>query len=199
MTRTCYLLLFFLLLSFAAPGLTRAAVVGSQHDLSALGGAPCSYCHSVHNAAGGLGRPAYMGPLPVISKVYSNATLDTVLNLADVNNSDAPICLSCHDGAFVASMTDATVSADLTAALTANPALDIGVDLSDDHPVGFVYDPSVDPQIHLPIDPKVHVTFGPGRNEMWCSTCHNVHDPTYPPFLAISNAQSALCLTCHDK
>ncbi len=37
-------------------------------------------------------------------------------------------------------------------------------------------------------------------NTIGCSTCHNPHDDTTaPPFLIISNAKSALCLTCHIK
>ncbi len=32
-----------------------------------------------------------------------------------------------------------------------------------------------------------------------CATCHNVHDNTSGTFLRMSNASSALCLTCHNK
>lgn len=194
-----------ILLALTVPDPGEAAIKNSKHDLSILGGSPCAYCHSVHNAVGGLGRPAYMGPLPVITKVYNSATLDHTLDLATVNNSDAPICLSCHDGAFVATLTDVDVRTDLTAALAANPLLDIGGpdpaggDLSNDHPSGFVYDATLDPQLKDPTNPKINVTFGPNRNEMWCSTCHNVHDNTYPPFLATSNSNSTLCLDCHIK
>ena len=37
-------------------------------------------------------------------------------------------------------------------------------------------------------------------NTVGCTTCHNPHDDTTaPPFLVMSNAKSALCLTCHIK
>ncbi len=32
-----------------------------------------------------------------------------------------------------------------------------------------------------------------------CASCHNVHDPANGTFLRMSNASSALCLTCHNK
>lgn len=32
-----------------------------------------------------------------------------------------------------------------------------------------------------------------------CASCHDPHNSTNPTFLRISNAQSAVCLTCHNK
>jgi len=193
----CSLMFVFFPLSLA-----WGTVNNSKHDLSYLGGETCSYCHSVHNAVGGLGRPAYMGSLPNITDVYDSNTFDhsTRLTLASVSNSDAPLCLSCHDTTSIDTFSDVNIRDDLHAKID-NTQRDIGLDLSNDHPVGFVFDASLDDQIVAPpADSKVHITFGPNRNEMWCSTCHNVHggEPG-TPFLVMSNQGSDLCFTCHIK
>lgn len=181
------------------------AVVGTAHDFSVLGGNPCSYCHSIHNQAGGLGRPSYMGDVPDIMKVYSSATMNHKPTLATVQNSDAPLCLTCHDGANITT---------LASALPTNPAevyvrdrivgtgRDISVDLSNDHPVGFEFKGSAsgDDDIKSPDDPNVNVTFGISGKEMWCSTCHNVHGGVEgTKFLVKSNGTSSLCFECHIK
>lgn len=185
-----------------ANGVAWANLSTSKHNLSASGGEPCAYCHRVHNAVGGLGRPAYMGAtLPDILRVYNSATLDHNLTTAAANLSDAPLCLTCHDGAFADTMADPERTAIRTLITNTSP-LNIGgnaLDLSNDHPVGFVYDVSLDPELKVPTSSSVSVQFGPNLNEMWCSTCHDPHDDTYPALLATSNVGSALCLECHIK
>ena len=174
----------------------HAGLIGSKHDFSQLGGYACAYCHSVHNAIGGLGRPAYMGPLPQITKVYSSATIANKPTLDSVNKSDAPLCLTCHDGTNVTTLGKPTLAAKIVgtnADLNAD-----GKGLSNDHPVGFVFNAALNPTLKTP-GGDVHVQFGPQRNEMWCASCHNPHNNSFPPFLAMSNEGSALCLECHIK
>lgn len=74
------------------------------------------------------------------------------------------------------------------------------IDLSNDHPVSFKTAGLTIPGMvsSWPTNPLLRL-FGSNKN-MECSTCHNVHDnTTYPPFLAMSNDRSAMCLACHDK
>lgn len=172
-------------------------LVNSKHNLSYLGQEPCAYCHSVHNAVGGIGRPAYMGELPDITAVYNSYTMDHSVTVASANFSDAPLCLTCHDGASIGTFTDDAIRTELESKILGTN-LDLTTDLSDDHPVGFVYDSTLDPELKDPA-PPVYVEFGPGRDQMWCSSCHNVHDGTHTPFLVMSNEGSALCFSCHVK
>lgn len=79
--------------------------------------------------------------------------------------------------------------------------------LTDDHPIGFSYTAA---QGEKPTKLNSIATmdsairfFGP-QKRMECSTCHNPHvdssvDVNYKPFLAKSNANSELCLACHNK
>jgi len=190
------------LLMFLA-GNASADLTSSKHNLSVPGGEPCAYCHRVHHSVGGLGRPAYMGPLPYITQVYTSDTLDHTIDETSVNISDAPLCLTCHDSTTVDTMMLAgDEKTTIQQKLIDRPEINITLDLRNDHPVGFVFDANLYPEdeIQAPTDSRVHVSFGPGLNEMWCSSCHNPHggEPG-TPLLAMSNDASALCLQCHIK
>ena len=148
----------------------------------------CRACHGgAHNwlpGAGGFGRVPQL-----VSQVYCRATMEHTPDLTYINTmpSDAPLCLSCHDG----TLTYAYLSA------LDGTSTDLGNDLSDDHPVGFHFDAALDLEIENPTTARVN--FGASNDGMWCSSCHNVHDNTYPPFLVMSNSGSALCRDCHMK
>jgi len=96
-----------------------------------------------------------------------------------------------------------------------DPLSDSGVNnLSNDHPISFDYDTnlttadtglkSANPAGYVQ-DPVVRLFPNPVTGlltSVECPTCHDVHgDNTgaLKPFLVKSNANSALCLTCHDK
>lgn len=81
-----------------------------------------------------------------------------------------------------------------------------GPDLSNDHPIGFLYSDSAssDPGIYpTPQDPTVasRLSFTLGKVE--CNTCHDPHRTNTQSmrnkFLVIDNTNSALCLSCHNK
>lgn len=177
-----------------------AMLTDSKHDFSYLGNSPCSYCHSVHHSIGGVLRPAYMGTEPQISKVYSSVSMRHKPTTAGAYASDAPLCLTCHDGMNVGKLGLPA----LTALIVGQPAdLNMGGDasgtnLSNDHPVGFVFDPTISPdKLKYPV--KAHANYGPGHNEIWCSTCHNPHNDQLGAFLNVSMSGSELCLDCHKK
>lgn len=142
-----------------------------------------------------------MGALPSIIKVYSSFTMNHKPTVDTVNNSDAPLCLTCHDEATI---TDRALGGDPGAVYVKGriegTSRNISLDLSNDHPVGFVFDASKDPDIKAPTDPNVNVTFGLANNEMWCATCHNPHGGVPgTKFLVKSNGTSGLCFECHVK
>ena len=84
-----------------------------------------------------------------------------------------------------------------------------GDNLTDDHPIGFSYSAAYTEKIATnslknwaTMDSAIRF-FGTSK-KIECSTCHNPHldsngDVGFDPFLVKSNADSALCLTCHNK
>ena len=122
------------------------------------------------------------------------------MNLATANQSDAPLCLSCHDGASLLSEGTA-IGLDIYNNYINGTSKDLTTDFSNDHPVGFVFNPLIDPGLQAPTAPEIFAQFGPGNNEIWCSTCHDPHGAGVPgtKFLVFSNDGSGLCLQCHIK
>ena len=170
-----------------------ASLIGSggAHD---FGG--CGNCHSVHNSAGGGGAIFVENPVDA-TEFYSSNTLDADITLVSVNKSDAPFCLTCHDGASIADGQNAA----LAPLITGN--LNIATDLSNDHPIGFTYSVAAiaDPGIRVDLlSNSEMVKFGPNRDQMWCSSCHDTHGGVAgTPMLVMNNDGSALCLVCHIK
>ncbi|PLW99347.1 MAG: hypothetical protein C0591_02920, partial [Marinilabiliales bacterium] len=74
----------------------------------------------------------------------------------------------------------------------------LGTDLSDDHPISFIYDAtlvSADGQLkHKPLFPATL----DGNEKVQCTSCHDPHNDTYANFLVATNEYSDLCLKCHD-
>jgi predicted CXXCH cytochrome family protein len=79
--------------------------------------------------------------------------------------------------------------------------------LANDHPISFAFNQALiaadadggAPQLRLPpADDGVKLR-GVNRDQVECSSCHNVHNPTFEPFLVKSNSGSQICLTCHLK
>ena len=68
-------------------------------------------------------------------------------------------------------------------------------DLSDDHPVSFVYDADLVQkklELTLPslLPPQIRLD---GSGQVQCTACHDPHDDTFGKFLVMSNKCSYLC------
>jgi len=231
------ILSFVQLLIFS--GTSFSTIVGSGHDLTPTGGGAfiydtsaaedqvCIFCHTPHKA---IVLDSDSNRLPLWNRSISGNEIgftpysSSTLNAAPGQpRSMTLLCLSCHDGTSALNVvqnfqggpaTFGIISG--TATIGEVPGLGINIgdstkDLSNDHPVSFVYD------INLRNDDAVNGVFGlndpatisplrlfNGRLE--CATCHNPHEPgtqglpgsTYP-FLRMSNDSSAMCVKCHNK
>ena len=197
--------LFLLLLLAACPAsLAQTEIARTVHNLTPEGPGTmkesattglCVFCHTPHN--GSPVRSMWNKELPGITyQLYSSTTLRATLKQP---TGSSRLCLSCHDG-FVAMGNLIVPPRDTQLKLgpMTGPNL-LGTDLSDDHPVSFVYDTAlaashpgiVDPHSvprTLPLDSK---------GEMQCTTCHNAHESRRPKFLRMDNASSAMCQVCH--
>ena len=125
--------------------------------------------------------------------------------MGDLDSWTNPLDLNLHGklsttGDFAVDCAVACHGGDLWSGVSFEAAA-LSTDLSDDHPISMPYPtPAQDPDFETAADVVTAglKLFG-GSNTVECSSCHNVHDPGYTPFLRKDNAGSALCYACHIK
>lgn len=183
-------------------------VVGSPHDLSALGPGPihaideqevCIFCHAPHHASGQSPLWNRFDP-KTHYRIYQSSTTDARI---DQPSGPSKMCLSCHDGAMalglVASRPPNEPIALTQRTMPPGPS-DLTEDLSDDHPIGFRYDRALsnrDRQLKSPESVSRDLPLG-AHGEMHCTTCHDPHNNELGNFLRVPEVRSALCVSCHD-
>lgn len=150
---------------------------------------PCRFCHQAHGA--GFVRV----PAPIYS-VYMSATLRSVV---EQPNGSSRQCLVCHDGTRdLGSLWSSVRGRELLIGPLRGKA-SLGMDLSDDHPVSFVYDRILSMRKGRLADPGILPrgvrldAFG----RLQCTTCHDPHANRYPKFLVMENSLSQVCTSCH--
>jgi len=172
-----------------------AGIEGSPHNLSAVaGGNTCSFGHTPHGAL--AVTPLWSHKLSTaVYKIYQSSSLEA--NIGQPTGS-SKLCLSCHDGTVALAETITSASSGTT--YIAPGAANLGTDLSDDHPISFVYSDALsteDVQIRPPS--ALPDELGLDRSgELQCTTCHDPHDNRHSNFLVMSNRRSRMCVECHD-
>jgi predicted CXXCH cytochrome family protein len=184
-----------------------AGISGTKHDLSVKGWGTdelCIFCHTPHNSDTTV-KDAPLWNHKVTStvafKVY-DATVSPTLNaVVGSPSSSSKLCLSCHDGTVA--MDSFGGKSGTQPPMTGTNV--VGTDLSNDHPISFLYDAKlagddgalVSPTSASKVDALGKVPLFAGKVE--CASCHQVHNNEFPPFLRMANTGSALCLKCHIK
>ena len=131
--------------------------------------------------------------------LYSSDTLDAIIN--DPTDFGSKLCLSCHDGTVAIDSFGGVTGTDFMT----EPSM-LGTDLSNDHPVSFIYNTTLSNTDGGLKDPSsANSGLGGTIQEdllvtdlLECNSCHNIHSSN-ASLLVVSNAGSSLCLTCHDK
>lgn len=192
-------------------------IVGSRHDLSAngwSGGEICVVCHTPHNAQDTPNAPLWNHTVTTASHtMYSSMSFDGAGTIGAGPTGASKLCLSCHDGTVAIDSFGGAIGVNALQ----NPKANFGADLSNDHPISFTYDDALaaaDGALAVPSTALVSVGDGLDADsgtlaemlvptgELQCNSCHDVHNKkavTNTKLLRISNASSALCLTCHTK
>jgi len=205
--------------------LIAGTIVGSKHDLSvsnyygSTAGASyeiCVFCHTPHGAND---SEVSGGPLWNRSITDINA-FEMYGGVIGNPNYLSLICLSCHDGVSSQGGESAVSAYDghnilnppnadpgSPSCIACHPAggqfpsdtWQIGPILTNDHPISIDYSDSVaaNPVGEFKVTPDAEIKLFDDKVE--CASCHNVHDPDNGVFLRKSNAQSALCQSCHQK
>ncbi len=184
------------LMTLGASGVLAGSgsIEGTPHDLSAVaGGASCSFCHTPHGAM--PGTPLWSHALSTaVYKIYESSSLKAKVGQP---TGYSKLCLSCHDGTVA--LTE-TLTGGAGGAYIAAGSANLGTDLSDDHPISFVYSSGLsaeDSQIRSPVGLPEALKLD-RSGELQCTTCHDAHDNQYGKFLVMSNQRSQMCVTCHD-
>ena len=189
----------------------HAAVSATKHNLSTSGPGTlkataeaqiCLFCHVPHNAS----PSGQLWNRNLSTATYTPYTSSTRKSVAGQPNGASLLCLSCHDGTIaLGQMVNPATGVAMAGGATTIPAgnTNLGINLSDDHPVSFVYDAALRAGRGELADPATLVSPSKVRldagNRLQCTACHDPHDSSNPKFLVVSNAASALCQTCHIK
>ncbi|MCL5270035.1 MAG: cytochrome c3 family protein [bacterium] len=197
------------LMLFAIPQPMKAGIRGSAHDFSGLDPQQqiCIFCHTAHNADMTV-QEAPLWNHAVTTKIYTLYNSPTMNATTAQPEGLSRLCLSCHDG---------TVAVDSyggrSGVIFLGGDVAIGADgLANDHPVAFTYDDALS-TVDNGLFPPSSTPSGIGGtiqqdllfdNQLECSSCHDVHNSgpaaaVNDNLLMITQVQSRLCLTCHNK
>ena len=200
----CFLLLVFLKID------GYGDIMSTKHNLSVSGPGPvksvtedriCIFCHAPDRSRV---KTMYLWNKKLLKRHYIPYQSSTLLAKVGQPTGASKLCLSCHDGTIalgdVLSERHRIPFAGGIRFMPEGPTR-IGTDLSDDHPVSFVYDDYLAASngelanpLTLPREVKLD-----NQNQLQCTACHDAHDNTYGDFLVMANENSALCKICHEK
>lgn len=231
-------------------------VSGTKHNLSASGPGTvkatsetqiCVFCHTPHAAESIPGAPLWNRKLSQATTYvpYNSSSIEAAISALDERpGGSSKLCLSCHDGTMAlgnvnvlsgqANQTIALGGAGpggtmpIGAGTTTGFTRNLGVNLTNDHPISFTYDSALaarDGELRVPdgttvgtrspgVKPKLPLEAG----QVQCSSCHDPHlretDPlkgaakflrfnrfqeVTPTGGSFSETGDIFCIACHDK
>lgn len=207
-----------LVCGLASTSVFAGTIVGSAHDFAGdawnLGNNElCVVCHAPHNNAGGViaDAPLWNHDIDLTAVYTPYAGFDMQSNPGAPTGASL-LCLSCHDGTVALDAFGGAAPIPGTLIGSINPNLDVGKDLSDDHPISINYaaaGPELNPDTtgftYADGTAGTIVDLLDAAGTVQCSSCHDVHNTKTNgvlgnKLLVIDNsALSALCTTCHIK
>ena len=226
-------------------------IAHTKHNLSVTGTGTvtatsesqiCVFCHTPHAAQNIPAAPLWNRELSGATYTpYSSTSLNATL---EQPGGSSKLCLSCHDGTLALGAVgvlnnkqNVNISLNGTGTDGTMPTgsgaqtgftRDLGVDLTNDHPISFTYDSTLaandgelrDPALTSYIAnqvPRVHPLVPLEKNQVQCTSCHDPHirdtdTSKNIKFLRLNRFQSSaptggvfnkdsdiVCLACHDK
>ena len=185
----------------------------------------CIFCHTPHKNGAGQAGDSVDAPLwnhQITTATFTPYTSATMNAVPGQPNGVSKLCLSCHDGTLALEAYGKTLTGShfISDAQFGSGSKVIGTDLTNDHPISFVYDQAlIDADGALnPLDaPILQITTAAtpitnsvvgtisgelldSTGQVQCTSCHDVHNGQgINKLLKVNNAGSALCLTCHNK
>jgi len=188
----------------------QAGIETSKHNLSATGPGSiqaetemqiCVFCHTPHNAS--EIAPLWNRKNP--GGMYIPYTSSSAIAHPGQPTGSSLLCLSCHDGTIaLGDVLSRSSPIAMASGITTLPEGDsnLGTNLSDDHPISFVYNSALatahNGELANPGSLTGKVKLDPS-GQLQCSSCDDPHDDRNGKFLVMPNRASALCRTCHLK
>lgn len=185
-------------------------IATSKHNLSATGPGQvkssteseiCIFCHTPHNSS--AQAPLWNRNNSTATYILYNQSVSSTLNASPGQpNGASVLCLSCHDGTIALGSVLSKTTDIFNGAggkMPASSNSNLGTNLSDDHPISFLYNSSLataDMNLKFPPEFPAHVDH---NSEMQCTSCHDPHNNQYSDFLLTTEEFGALCLKCHNN
>lgn len=190
--------------------MAHAQIADTQHNLSVTGPGLikstteqeiCIFCHTPHRARTDTGL---LWNREDSLQTYTTYTSSSMLAIVGQPTGASKLCLSCHDGTIaLGSVVSRPDEIPFAGGIRFMPDGDtkLATDLSNDHPVSFIYDES------LAIDNGELISPTILTNEVrldqsgmvQCTSCHDPHNNTLGKFLVRPVNFSDLCIACHDR
>ncbi len=220
-------------LAFGVP----ISVFSSKHNLSSSGTGSikstsesqvCVFCHTPHGAST-IAQLWNRLPTAATYTLYTSPTLTGLAYPAGAQpTAKSKLCLSCHDGTVAIGSvynlpgpgggpgTIPNMQNTTGGLMPTTRAGYLGTSLTDDHPVGYLYQTAKDPELvprPWPWVASLGAGFGVGSptttasvrldpdastGTVECLTCHDPHNNENTKFMRLAN-QNALCTYCHNK
>lgn len=233
--------------NFSATTMAQLPGGGTRDVRASSEAAICVFCHTPHGANSEM-QPLWNRQLSNAAyNVYNSSSMDAAVGQP---NGSSKLCLSCHDGTVAIGAVDVLngsftlqdpATADIEMIIdgggitmppgegeTTGYTRNLGLDLSNDHPISFRYDsnlvvadgelrdPSLEPHLgnRLPgTTPSVPLE----EDQVQCNSCHDPHirstdNEENIKFLRLNRFQKVdpgaamfdavndiICLACHDK
>lgn len=198
---------------------SQTSIINTRHNLSTTGPGTvkaatetqvCVFCHTPHSKQA-TSQLWNHQPTTATFTLYSSDYL-TSLSYTTPNqpNAKSKLCLSCHDGTIALGAvyntpgTGSSGTITMSGGVTTMPAgaRNLGTNLANDHPVGFLYETAKDAELvarTFPWNTPVKLDPDASTGRVECHTCHGPHNNQFGSFLKMSNANAGLCTHCHNK
>lgn len=186
---------------------SQAGVASTKHNLSVSGPGGirassetqiCIFCHTAHNAT--PNGPLWNRRDPGLN--YTPYSSSTAIASPGQPTGSSLLCLSCHDGTIaLGEVLSRQQPISFLGGVTTMPSGPgrLGTDLSDDHPISFVFDNALAGARGELVNPGqlTGLVKLDQNGQLQCTSCHDPHNNNFGNFLLMDNTGSALCQTCH--
>jgi predicted CXXCH cytochrome family protein len=210
------ILIAVLMIAFGLTLPGKGQIAGTKHDFSGKSWAPaenkmCGVCHTPHQAKNEPSAPLWNHRSTAVAAytTYTSPTFDSQGGTTITNPSaSSKLCLSCHDGTVALESFGAVATGTNYIPATAKIGGTVGNDMSKEHPISFQYTDALataDGGLRAPTTTNSGLGSTIANdmlfaNKMECASCHDVHNKySVPHLLKMSNTNSQLCLSCHNK